>query len=269
MGKTYDALMRYEQEHALKVQRLATDPPKEKKTGGNGKKLSLRSNGFPPKLVVISAPDSVDAEIFKVLRSQILFPEDGKAPRVVMVTSAFPGEGKTFVAANLAASIALGINDYVLAVDCDLRNPGLHRMLGRSNSQGLHEFLIGKRDLSELFVQTNIDKLTLLTAGAAPSNPSELISSSVMAGFLHEVKNRYEDRYVIIDTTPSQVTAEARVLAKHVDAVIFVIMAHRSPRAVIQRNIEYLGRDKILGLVFNGCDRSERQYQKYYGSYTN
>ena len=91
----------------------------------------------------------------------------------------------------------------------------------------------------------------------------------MMENFIGEVKGRYDDRFIIIDTTPSQVTAEANVLAKHVDGVILVVMARKSPRNAIQKTIENIGRDKILGIVFNGYSAAHRDYQRYYKKYYN
>lgn len=222
---------------------------------------------YDPKLVVVSAPDSMDAENFKILRAQILFPKDRERPKAIMVTSALPGEGKSFIASNLAASISLGFNEFVLLIDCDLRRPSLHKMFGISASYGLHEYLTGKAGFEDVVVKTGVNKLTLLAGGTPSPNPTELLASQMMKDFLEEVKNRYEDRYVIIDSTPVQVTAEANVLARYVDGIVFVIMAERASKELIQRSIEALGKEKILGIVFNGYDQSYRGYQKYYKKY--
>ena len=184
-----------------------------------------------------------------------------------MVTSAMPGDGKTFVAANLAASIAMGIDEYVLLVDCDLRRPDLHRMLGLSNAEGLREYLSGKKDLRDLLVRTSIDKLSLLPAGSPPHNPSELLASAGMKSFLEEIRNRYEDRFIIIDTAPSQVLTEANILANFVDGIIFVVMDQITPREAVQKAIENLGKKKVLGVVYNGHSQRYKSYGKYYKEY--
>ena len=219
------------------------------------------------KLVILSSPDSPEAESFKTLRSHLMFPSDRVRPRTIMVTSTFPGEGKTFVAANLAVSIALGIDEHVLLVDCDLRRSHVHKMFGYAESEGLHEYLVGKRDLAELLIRTKIDKLSLLPAGHLPHNPTELLSSARMAAFLTEVKDRYQDRFIVLDSTPSLVTAESNILAKFVDGIVLVVMAQRSPRKTIQRTLQNLGKEKILGVVFNGFRGARKDYNKYYQRY--
>jgi exopolysaccharide/PEP-CTERM locus tyrosine autokinase len=266
MGTISDALEKHKKEKSIKTQMLPRRKPEdsvpdERKVSPPRK--SKIPEGFDPKLIVGVAPESYDAENFKILRARIIFPKDGKQPKTIMVTSAFPGEGKTFVAANLAASLAQGIDEYVLLIDCDLRRPAVHSMYGYSNREGLREYLTGKRQLSDLFLKTKINKLSLLTAGRLPPNPSELLSSDMMKGFLEEVKGRYEDRYIIIDSPPSQFASEANVLAKRVDGIIFVIMSGKSPRKEIYRGIENLGKEKVLGIVFNGYSHSHRYYRKY------
>lgn len=271
MGKIFDALERVRMEKSVKTEPLF--PIEADRPPVNGREVSLAKefcahHECSPKVVVLSAPDSLDAENFKTLRTQILFGRDRDfPPRTIMVTSSFPGEGKTFVSANLAASIAMGIDEHVLLMDCDLRRPSLHKMLGYNNVGGLHEYLTGRRGLPDLLIKTAIPKLTLLAAGEIPSNPTELLSSNRMEAFLEEVKGRYEDRFIVIDSTPAQATAEASVLAKHVDGVVLVVMARKSPKKAIERTIQTLGREKILGIVFNGYEKAHQSYHKYYKKY--
>lgn len=272
MGKIFDALERSKKDTRLEVKKIEFEKIEKADEKDDEKNVVYKPFGryeVNQRIVVAYHPESIDAENFKILRGQILFAEDNKKQRTIMVTSAFPGEGKTFVAGNLAASIALGIDEYVLMVDCDLRRPGLHSMFGYTRSAGLYEYLTGQKRLEELLIKTKIPKLSLLAAGRTPQNPSELLSSKMMENFLEEVKGRYSDRYIIIDSTPSQITAEANVLAKHVDGVIVVVMAQKSPKKAIQRTIESIGREKIIGIVFNGHKKAHKEYHKYYKKYYN
>ena len=180
MGKLSDALERHKKEKAIKASMLPIDrveKPSKKEDSFSPAEVTITSNDFDKKLIVMTAPDSFEAESFKLLRAQILFAKNRKRPRTIMVTSAMPGDGKTFVAANLAASIALGIDEYVLLVDCDLRRSNLHEMFGLSNGDGLHEYLKKEKGLADLLIRTRIDKLSLLPAGSHPHNPSELLAS--------------------------------------------------------------------------------------------
>jgi len=269
MGKLFDAIERHRKESVLDTGAGFADKDRNRKTR---EVLSVESaaGGQDVRQVLLgpSAYDSMDAENFRKLRAHILSAKNSENRlKCIMVTSAYPGEGKTFVAANLGVSIALGIDEHVLMVDCDLRNPHLHAMLDCPNGAGLHEHLVENIPLSELILRTRIDKLSLLPGGTLPCNPSELIASNLMEAFLEEVKSRYPDRYIVIDSTPSFITAEAQVLARKADGIILVVMAGKSPRKAVQKTIENLGSDKIIGVVFNGYDQPLNGYGKYYRGY--
>jgi len=270
MGKISDALDRHQKEREIKTETLFPERKSEspaKESVMQVHKEIISQKNYDPKLVVITAPESYEAENFKLLRAQIMFAKDRKRPRTIMVTSAMPGDGKTFVAANLAASIASGIDEHVLLVDCDLRRADIHRMFGLSDTNGLHEHLAGKKQLSDLLIRTNINKLSILPAGRPPRNPSELLASGAMKAFLEEIRNRYDDRIIILDTAPSQVLAEANILSNFVDGIIFVVRSQKTPREMIRKAIDGLGRDKILGIAFNGYSQERKTYGKYYHKY--
>jgi len=274
MGKISDALERHKKETVVRLddvkearpKRLVVEEPEVKHARQIASDL-ISEQRFSDSLIMLSSPDSADAETFKVLRGQILFPKDRKVPRSMLVTSTFPAEGKSYVAANLAATLALSIDEYVLLIDTDLRRPRLHRMFGYSKVQGLHEYLVGGCKLEELVLKSGIDKLSILPAGKPPRNPTELLSSSMMVKFLDEVKERYQDRFVIIDSPPSNVATEGKFLAQYVDGIIFVVMANKTPRKDIEKAIDNLGRDKILGIVFNGYEQVRKSYHRYYDRY--
>jgi exopolysaccharide/PEP-CTERM locus tyrosine autokinase len=270
MGKISDAMERHKKEKTIEAMRIpigrSESFDKKRIEQPIPSELTVQE-GFNPKLVAYSMPDSLDAENFKILRAQILFPKNGNRPRTIMITSAVPGEGKSFVASNLAVSIAMGINEHVLLVDCDFRRPSIHDILGYSNTAGLHDYLTGKGQLSDFIIRTRVKKLSLLTSGSPCSNPSELLSSTATKEFLEEVKGRNKDHFVIIDAPPSQVTAEAGVLANYVDGVILVVMAEKAPRETIQKNMENLGKKKVLGIVFNGYSQGDKFFSKYYKDY--
>jgi protein-tyrosine kinase len=271
MGKIFDALQRYETEKDVAIpERLPSC--ESGKTMDSVANLGLKrnlfsSNGISPKLFVCTEPDSMDAEIFNVIKGHILFPKDGKPRRTIMVTSAFPAEGKTLVSANLAANLAMGVHESVVLIDCDLRRPSLHKMFGYKNNEGLHEYLTGKRNLEELLIETKIEKLTLLTAGKPASRPADLLGSSMMKNLLADLSNRMDDTFVVLDAVPSQITAEANILANYVDGIVFVILAKHSPREVIKKCTETLGKEKIVGIVFNGYTKAYKDYNRYYKGY--
>jgi exopolysaccharide/PEP-CTERM locus tyrosine autokinase len=219
-----------------------------------------------PDLVSFFNPQSFEAEQFKILRSNLLYPASGTPPRSVMVTSPMPGEGKSFVASNLAISAALNINRHVLLMDCDLRRPSIHTRFGFENVPGLCDYLSNGNSLSDLLIRTSIDKLTILPGGRPPDNPSELLSSERMEELLKETAARYHDRLIIVDSPPPLLTAETNVLAKWVEGVVIVIQHGKTPRESVSDIINKMGRDKITGIIMNAFEaHSSRYYGKYKG----
>jgi len=217
-------------------------------------------------LVSLKNPQSFEAEQFKILRTNLLFPESRKTPRSVMVTSAVPGEGKSFVAANLAVSVARHVNWNVLLIDCDLRRPSIHRRFGFENVSGLSDYLTDGTALSQLLLRTEIKNLTILPAGKPPDNPSELLSSERMAALLEEVAARYDDRLIIIDSPPPRLTAESGALARYVDGILVVVKYGSTPKNSVTELIDKLGKNKIIGAVVNNFEAGASRYQKkYYG----
>jgi exopolysaccharide/PEP-CTERM locus tyrosine autokinase len=217
-------------------------------------------------LVTLREPHSFEAEQFKILRTNLLFAESGITPRSLLVTSAMPGEGKSFVAINLAVSIARHVNWNVLLIDCDLRRPNIHRRFGYADVPGLSDYLSNGTDLQSLLLKTDIEKLTILPAGKLPDNPSELLSSERMAVLLKEVTARYQDRLVILDSPPPKLTAESGALARYVDGILLVVKYNGTPKDIVTEMINKLGRNKIIGAVINNFDAGRGRYRKkYYG----
>lgn len=214
-------------------------------------------------LVALHDPQSFEAEQFKILRTNILFPLAGNTPRSILLTSTAPGEGKTFSAANLAISIALNINRYVLLIDADLRRPQMHTRFGFPAVPGLSNYLAEGRPLSTLLLHTKVEKLTLLPAGPPPNNPSELISSERMANLLTEVTARYPDRLIVIDAPPPAMAAETGVLARQVDGILVVVRYGGTRREALADLVNRLGEKKILGSIVNRVETTDSRYYGY------
>jgi exopolysaccharide/PEP-CTERM locus tyrosine autokinase len=232
----------------------------------SGAAAAYDPNTLNENLIVLSDPRSFEAEQFKMLRSSLLFPHTGKPPRTIMVTSALPGEGKTFVSSNLAVSIAQGINEHVMLIDCDIRLPDLHTNFGFKEVKGLSEYLTARVELKDLLLKTSVDKLTLLPGGTPPPNPAELIASKKMSNLIAEVRSRYKDRFIVIDSPPPSMTSETNVIAKQVDGILLVVNYGKTPREMASQLVELFGKEKILGVVFNRYERgfySNYRYGKY------
>jgi len=231
------------------------------------KKISEENNNIDGNLVMLLRPRSFEAEQFRILRTNLLFPESGKAPRSIMVTSAVPGEGKSFISLNLAISIAQNVdNKYALLIDCDMHSPCIHKRFGFNDSPpGLSEHLSEDIPLSSLILKTGISRLSILPGGKPPPNPSELLSSEKMSALLKDVQSRYNDRYTVIDSPPPKLTAETGVIAKQVDGVLLVVKYGSTPRKEVAELIDILGKDRILGIITNWADTriTYRMYRKH------
>jgi exopolysaccharide/PEP-CTERM locus tyrosine autokinase len=221
-----------------------------------------------PSLVSLVDPDGFEADLFRLLRTRILFPQAGPPPRTILVTSAQAEEGKSFVAANLAINIARSVDQHVLLVDCDLRKPTIHTKFGFNGVKGLSEYLSAGLDLAALLLKSGVEKLTLLPSGAAPQNPSELITSSRMAALIQELKARYHDRYIIFDSPPPIMAPETSAIAKWVDGILLIVKYGVTPMDLVEELMTHLDREKIIGAVinkFNAREFRRYSYNKYYG----
>jgi exopolysaccharide/PEP-CTERM locus tyrosine autokinase len=186
-----------------------------------------------------------------------------------MITSAAPKEGKSFVIANLGISLAQGLDQYCLLVDCDLRRPSLTKMLGLDNSRGLVDYLRDHESLDTLISKTSVNKLSVLPSGKPPVNPAELLSSTRMRELIEELSGRYDDRFIIFDSPPVHVASESIVLAGLVDTVILVVRQGGASKDMIKRLIDTIGKERLLGFVFNDHHTNivERSLVKGYGGY--
>ncbi len=232
---------------------------------------SVLAESLDKSLLSYHAPHSFEAEQFRMLRTNIMFPLNGeRTPRSILITSALPGEGKSFIAANLAITIAQNIDRHVLLMDCDMRNPTIHKLFGiDSQCEGLSNYLTGGTPLSKILIRTIARRLSILPGGPPPPNPAELLSSNRMADLLREVHARYEDRYVIIDSPPPQLTAESTALAKFVEGVIIVVRFGSTDRTLVAKVAEQMGKRKLIGVVVNFLSQraagnyGSGKYQRY------
>jgi len=210
---------------------------------------------------------SLAAEQFRKLRSQLLRLRLSQPPRTILVTSATAGEGKTLVSANLAARIAYDLNAYALLVDCDFRKPSLGQWFSLNNGYGLADYLIGKKEIPEILLTTKVERLKVLPAGTMQDNPTELIGSAKMQALIQEFKSRYNDRYIILDSTPLLSTSESEVLSRFVDGIVIVVRAGVTPRETLNQAISSLEEEKILGFALNDLEfKSSALSSRYFGS---
>lgn len=214
--------------------------------------------------------DFFTQEAYKTLRSNIIFSLTGKeGSKVIQVTSAVMGEGKSITSVNLAISFAQ-TDRKVLLIDCDLRRPKLSNLLSLRADVGLSNVLVDYKLLKQAILPTKVPQLDAITAGEIPPNPSELLGSNRMSVLLEELKKVYD--YIILDSPPVNVVTDAVVLAPKSDGVLFVVRAGYSERGGVQDATEQLqyAKVKILGYVLNGVDGEQAgygsgKYKKYKG----
>ncbi len=274
MGKIFDALEKSGSKNVntTPVSVRVKKGYRAKKTKKNVVSLvksnrSSHGSHLDETLIAYHAPQSVEAEQFKVLRTNILFPGSGQPPKTILVTSALPADGKSFVTSNLAISIAKGVEEHVLLIDADIRRPSIHQRFGFNHVAGLSDYLAEGEDIAPLLLKTPIDKLVILPAGDPPLNPTELMSSKKMRSLVEEVKSRYDNRFILIDSPPPSMAAETNAISQYVDGVIIVARAGKTPRDAIADTIERIGREKMIGMVLNQADRSSMKYYGYEKSY--
>jgi protein-tyrosine kinase len=197
------------------------------------------------------------AESFRRIKRQILAniakPKPGAPPaNLVLVTSALPGDGKTFSAINLAISMALERDRTVLLVDADVARPSVPRALGLHAEAGLMEVLLDRRvDLGDVLWKSDIGGLTVLPAGKAHKHATELLASDAMHNLLRDMAEHDPDRIVVFDSPPLLAASEAGALASHVGQIVVVVEAGKTSEAVLKRALGRIDTSRVTGLVLN------------------
>ena len=206
-----------------------------------------------------------DAEIFRTLRSRLYRIRDNGTLRTLLVTSALPGEGKSFIAANLAQVIAQQHGRRALLVDADLRAPRLHAVLGAPQTPGLTEYLRGEADEAAAIQKSPYNGLFCLPSGALPANPVELISNGRLNHLLDRMAAIFD--WVIVDSPPMIPVSDASLLANLCDGVLLVVKAAATPFDLAQKVRAELGNTPVVGVVLNGVRRGSSYGAEYYSYY--
>jgi len=212
-------------------------------------------------LVAAVAPHAPAAEQYRTLRTRLVLLEEGRARRVLLVTSPGKGDGKSVTAANLALTMAQEFNRRVVLLDADLRRPAAHALLGIPQRPGLVDVLGGSASLQDALVVLPNVNLAVVPAGLPPAQPAELLGSAAMRRTLESLRSRF-DR-VIVDMPPVVPLADVGVVAPQCDGVILVIRAGVTPKPLIERALGTFDSERLLGLVLNesgGGDPEEYGY---------
>jgi receptor protein-tyrosine kinase len=271
-----EELLRRLEQHAAVAEKVApatqTPPPPPKR---ESRHVSLDLGRIAKAgLITPDAPRSQLADEFRVVKRPLLSNAFGKSAvrvergNLIMVTSAFAGEGKTFTAANLAMSIAMELDSRVLLVDGDVANPTLLSLLGLRESKGLMDVLVDPAiQLPDVLLRTNVERLSLLPAGKRHRRATELLSSEAMARLIEELAVRYPDRIVLWDAPPLLPTTESRVLAGYMGQIIVVVEADRTTHSAVKSALALLEDCPVVMTMLNKARRTDvGSYYGYYGS---
>jgi succinoglycan biosynthesis transport protein ExoP len=232
--------------------------------GASSKRLVIATSKEAVELITQVRPQSQMAESYRALRTSLLLSNLGAPPKVIMVTSALPQEGKTTTSINCAVVLAQkGIR--VLLIDADLRRPSIHKTLGMGPRSGLSNVLTGSATLEGAITRSTIlTNLDILPAGTPPPNPAELLASTNMRDVLDQLRERYD--HIVVDTPPTLSVTDAVVLSPRADAIVLVIRSGQTTKQALRRSRDILMQvnAKVSGVLLNAVDLSSPDYYYYY-----
>ncbi len=215
------------------------------------------------RLVTMLEPDSVASEDYRSLRTSLIYALVDKPPKVIVLTSAGPREGKSTTCANLGVVLAQA-NKRTLILDCDLRKPVVHKIFGVNNLRGITSVLAGERQLPEVSREIQVG-LEVVSAGPSPPNPTELLSSQRFSELLAGVREEYD--YVLVDAPPVELVSDPAILAFQSDGVLLVVDAQKTRKGAVRtsiRALEDVGA-RVLGTVMNNVKGGKGGYYGTYG----
>jgi protein-tyrosine kinase len=232
--------------------------------------LRLAEMGY----VTPDSPRSQLADEYRVIKRPLLTNALRKSAtsvergNLILITSAMPGEGKTFTSINLALSMAIELDCTVLLVDADVARPAVLDRLGLPSAKGLLDVLTDSRlDLSDVLMRTNVDRLSILPAGTHHPRATELLASDGMHRLVDELATRYADRILVFDAPPLLPSTESRVLATHMGQIVVVVEADHTQRSTLTQALATIESCPVVMTLLNKVVSSD--VGSYYGYYTN
>ena len=203
-------------------------------------------------LVTVRDPAGAAAEAYRSLRTNLIYASADDPPKVVLFTSPGPREGKSTSCANLGVTLARAGKN-TLIIDCDLRDPAMHKIFGTNRLPGLVNALVEKRDLHEV-LQTMLPHLELLAAGPTTPDPAELLASRQFAELIARVRQGYD--YVLLDVPAANVFSDPAILAPQVDGVLLVLDSYKTRRGALRestRRLDSVGAN-LMGCIMNNAE---------------
>jgi capsular exopolysaccharide synthesis family protein len=219
------------------------------------------------KLVALYHPKSPATEAFRSIRTNLQFMSPDRELKIIMVTGAEPGVGKSTIAANLALTFSM-TGEKAFLLDTDMRKPMLHKLFDLPNFQGLSSYLAGKEDdLDQLITECKHSGTYLLSSGPIPPNPSEMLNSQRMVRLLNKLRER--EGITIIDAPPLLPVTDSVLLSQKIDGVVLVASANETKKEVYKKGLERLKRvnANVLGSVLNKFPVKKNSYYNYQSDY--
>lgn len=246
----------------------AAEPPKKPVFTSRRVELDVQAMA-QAGIIDPNSPRSEIADQYRVIKRPLIKNAMGKGASVIangnliMVTSALPGEGKSFTSINLAMSIATELDNTVMLVDADVARPSVMRMLGLPDGPGLLDLVLDDQmDMSSVLLKTNVDKLTILPSGTPHPRATELLASDAMVRLLEDMAARYPDRIIVFDSPPLLITTESRVLATHMGQVVLVVHAGKTLQSEVKQALATIDACPVKLLLLN---RSSSLFKGGYG----
>ncbi|GAB3900597.1 polysaccharide biosynthesis tyrosine autokinase [Larkinella knui] len=223
----------------------------------------LVQNPGNPSVGLLPQSRSLIDEQIRMLRTRVQFLRNETQTPVILITSSVSGEGKSFVSANLGASLAMADHP-TLVLEMDLRNPQIHPALGVDNSIGITEYLQGQATLDSILREVPGQKnYWIITSGQLPTHPAELLGSPRLPALIDELRSRFS--YVLIDSSPVSLVTDAQLIAAHVDATLFIVRCDVTPKKSL-KTLESLYQEQRfqrLNVVLNGVNEQKPYYHQY------
>ncbi|MEI6067637.1 MAG: CpsD/CapB family tyrosine-protein kinase [Methylococcaceae bacterium] len=229
------------------------------------KTVSLDPEVLRNNRVIMGLYNDPRADIFRVLRTNVIRQLRENNWNSFAITSATLGAGKTFISVNLAIAIAMEGNQSVLLVDADLKRPAVGNYLDLQLEAGLFDYLNGDIFLEDILINPGIERLVILPGRNSNTNTSELISSRKMVDLIKEIKSRYESRIIIFDLPPLFAADDALLFMPHIDAALLVVEDGKNTSDELQHSMHILEQTNLLGLVVNKSRQPVPSYQYGYG----
>lgn len=218
-------------------------------------------------IISYNNPKSVISEQYRSIRTSIQYSNVDENMKTILVTSSDKNEGKTTTVTNLAVNFA-NLEKKVLLMDCDLRNPSIHKFMKIGNSLGLTDVLVENRDIETCIKETEVKNLHVLSAGFIPPNPAEILSSTKLKKLIEDLKETYD--YIFIDAPPIGLVTDAGILGSFIDGVVLVVRSEVVEFKQLEETKKKLDsvNAKIIGAVLNAykAQTSDYYYYSYYGN---